>query len=203
MHTLAPILIVALLGHQPVSVAGDSLSRPSAPAGPVLRLGFTRVSAFLPGDGAQGQRPRAVEYSKAYETRLAIHHWASFATLPLFAAEYYIGQKLINDATRDSRWRGPHQAVATGIAGLFGVNTITGVWNLWDARKDPDDRVRRYVHAALMIASDAGFVATAASAPDDDRFGTQPGVAARRHRGIAAASIGTAAIGYVMMLVWK
>jgi hypothetical protein len=203
MQVLAGITIAAVLLHHPVSATGDSLRFREPTAGPVLRPAFTRVTATLSVDSAQGQRPHAVEYSRAYETRLAIHHWSSFATLPLFAAEYYVGQKLIHDAAPDSRWRGPHQAVATGVAGLFALNTVTGVWNLWDARKDPNDRVRRYVHAALMIAADAGFVATAATAPDDDGLAGSRSAAAGRHRGIAVASMGAAAVGYVMMLVWK
>ncbi len=160
----------------------------------------------LPGsDTLQGQRPRAFTYSDAYETRLAIHHWASYATLPLFAAEAVIGQKLYTDtAFSNSGLRQAHRMVALGVAGLFAVNTVTGVWNLWDARKDPEGRLRRYLHAGLMIASDVGFVWTGATGPGrrsriNGTFGSQ----ASQHRTIAIASISTATVGYLMMLVWK
>jgi hypothetical protein len=94
--------------------------------------------------------------------------------------------------------------VALGIAGLFAVNTVTGGWNLWDARKDPNGRLRRYIHAALMIVSDAGFVATGASAPGGhSRRLSNRAALERTHRGIAVASMSTALAGYVMMLVWK
>ncbi len=177
----------------------------SAPSPPVIRAEIPAVAFTLEGgDSAQGARPRAFEYSRAYETRLAIHHWASYATIPLFAAEYLLGQKLIGDTTRNARARSAHQAVALGVAGLFGVNTVTGAWNLWDARKDPNARLRRYLHASLMILSDAGFVATGASAPGG-RNQLQSNLLDRQrtHRAIAVASMGTALAGYVMMLVWK
>ena len=183
----------------------DTLVISPRSAGPVVRSTIAPVSFSLrASDSAQGQRPRAFEYSKAYETRLAIHHWASYATVPLFAAEYWLGQKLIGDTTRNAPSRGPHQAVALGIAGLFAVNTVTGGWNLWDARKDPNGRLRRYIHAALMIASDAGFVATGASAPGGQSRGQSNRLALERtHRGIAVASMSTALLGYAIMLVWK
>jgi hypothetical protein len=150
------------------------------------------------------QRPRAFQYSQMYYTRLAIHHWASYATIPLFLSEAYVGQKLYNETIRGDGLRTAHQVLAVGIAGLFGVNTITGAWNLWEARKDPNARTRRYIHAALMLASDAGFVATAATTPHHQRFlGTFDAAGARQHRAIAVASMSTALIGYVMMLVWK
>ncbi len=176
-----------------------------APSPPVIRAGIPAISFTLEnGDSTQGARPRAFEYSQAYETRLAIHHWASYATVPLFAAEYLLGQKLFSDTTRNSSTRSAHQAVALGVAGLFGVNTITGVWNLWEARKDPNARLRRYLHASLMILSDAGFVATGASAPGGrNRFQSNLLDRERTHRAIAVASMGTALAGYVMMLVWK
>ena len=92
--------------------------------------------------------------------------------------------------------------VALGLAGLFGVNTVTGLWNLWDSRKDPTGRARRYIHAALMIAADAGFVATASAAPSPRRV-TLDDPRANRHRTLAIASMSTALASYVMMLVWK
>jgi hypothetical protein len=174
--------------------------------GPELPAFIQPLRFELAGDSTQGQRPRAFTYSRAYETRLAIHHWASYATIPLFVTEYYLGQKLFGDTSRTaaSGTRNAHQVVALGVAGLFGVNTVTGVWNLWEARKDPNARLRRYLHAGLMLASDAGFVATGASAPGGrSRLGPNFDSQERTHRGIAIASMATALAGYVMMLVWK
>ena len=162
-----------------------------------------RSVLVLPAADSTFQRPRAFQYSQAYYTRLAIHHWASYATIPLFLSEAYVGQRLYSETTRSDGLRTLHQGLALGIAGLFGVNTITGAWNLWEARKDPNGRARRYIHAALMIASDAGFVATAATTPHHRFFGGIDAAGARQHRTIAIASMSTALVGYAIMLVWK
>jgi hypothetical protein len=130
---------------------------------------------------------------------LKIHKYASFATLPLFAAEFALGQSLYNDPANDSR-KGAHAALGTGLVGLFGVNTVTGVWNLWEGRHDADGRKVRILHSVLMLAADGGFVAASATAPS-----TKQGIAvfdANRstHRDIAIASIGVGTAGYLLML---
>jgi hypothetical protein len=147
----------------------------------------------------QPRRPRPVTYSDAYFTRLTIHRWGSYTMLPLFAAEVALGQNLINDSRPPSWIKSTHVGVALGIGALFTSNTVTGVWNLWESRKDPAGRTRRLVHSALMIASDAGFVATGLLAEDaghsvDGR---------NRHRTVALTSMGVAAVGGVMMWFWK
>lgn len=152
-------------------------------------------------------RPKAIEYSSLYGTRLTIHKYASYATIPLFVAEEIVGQKLYN-GTGGQGLRGTHTALATGIGVLFGVNTITGLWNLWDSRKDPAGRTRRTIHSLLMLASDAGFLATAMTAPhrEDDGFGggvTSDGGSASTHRTLAITSGSVALAGYLMMLLWK
>jgi len=188
-------------------VASGVLQQPlvaaATPVGPVLAPAFASVTpALTVADTGQRPRPRAVEYSNAYTVRLTIHRYASYATLPLFVAEYALGRSLYNQSpdSTSSSLRSAHSAVAIGIAGLFGVNTVTGGWNLWDARKDPAGRTRRYVHSALMLLSDAGFVATGALAPGHNTVDTN-----RRslHRTVAIASMSTALAGYLMMLIWK
>lgn len=155
----------------------------------------------VPADTNRG-RPRAIEYSNLYGVRLEIHRYASYATIPLFIGEYALGQNLINHPPGTSATRTAHSIVAYSIAGLVTVNTITGVWNLWESRHDPADRPRKYIHAALMILSDAGFVATGATAPGRDDFQGDPG-SARLHKQLAIGSMVTALAGYAMMLVWK
>jgi hypothetical protein len=61
-----------------------------------------------------------------------------------------------------------HLAVAAGIGALFAVDTGTGVWNLIEARKNPNHRKRRLLHGLLMLGPDAGFVTTAALGPDTE-----------------------------------
>src|SRR5690349_6804698 len=143
-------------------------------------------------------RPRSVSHSDAYYTRLTIHRWGSYTMLPLFAAEVALGQNLIND-TRPPSWiKSTHVGVALGIGALFTSNTVTGVWNLWESRNDPG-RTRRFVHSALMIASDAGFVATGILG-DEAGHSVQ---SQNRHRTVALSSMAVAAVGGAMMWLWK
>ena len=163
---------------------------------------FARLTLLAP-EQAQGQTPAQpaqriipFEYSEAYRTRAKIHRIASFATLPLFAVEGILGQSLYDNPT--SAKRGAHSGVAAAIGVLFGVNTVTGVWNLIEARHDPNGRGRRWAHGLLMLAADAGFVATAATAPDDHEDGGSSSKST--HRAIAFTSIGLATTGYLIML---
>ena len=56
-----------------------------------------------------------------------------------------------------------------------------------------------------MLASDAGFVATAALAPEgDDDFEQEEDNGDRQtHRAVAISSMGVALVSYVMMYLWK
>jgi len=103
--------------------------------------------------------PAAVEHSRAFETRGKIHKYASFATLPLFGVELALGQSLYNGTGNTDAKKGAHAAVGAGIVGLFGVNTVTGVWNMFgdEGRRDKTGRTLRLVHGLLMMAGDVGF----------------------------------------------
>jgi hypothetical protein len=124
--------------------------------------------------------------------RANIHRISSFAMLPLFGAEAVIGQSLYSDPT--SGKKDAHLIAAAGIGALFAVNTVTGVWNLLEARHDPVHRKRRVLHGVMMLGADAGFVATAALAPEPDE-GSRAA-----HRAVAFTSIGLATTGYLIML---
>jgi hypothetical protein len=152
-------------------------------------------------DDQQGRRPRAIAYSEWYGRRLTIHRLASYTMLPLFAGEYWLGNKLMNDLELASWVRPAHGTVASTLGVLFTLNTVTGVWNLWDARHDPSDRTRRTIHAVAMLAADAGMVWTASLAGENE--GGQLQVDARPHRNAALASIGVGTLGTLMMWVWK
>jgi hypothetical protein len=210
---VSPSWWMAVIGL-PWSIAADTTppvlsTPPSAPvaAGPRLEATF---QTFTPGVGVpQGsaadsgpRRPRAIEHSDFYYARLTVHRIASYAVIPAFVAEFVLGQSLYNNPPGTSGTRTAHSAAAIGVVSLFGLNTITGVWNLWDSRHDSTGRARRYIHAALMLASDAGFVAAEASAPGRRRAVRDPGSRAR-HRTIALTSMGVALTGYGMMLIWK
>lgn len=186
----------SLLGPTPSSVA-ITLPSVTAGGGPGTILAAGPVSAF----SAAPADPQVVEYSDAYFTRLTIHRWASYLTLPLFVGQYVVGQKLINGQGSDGL-RGVHGALAGGLAGLFAVNTVTGGLNALEARKDPEGKNRRTLHTALMLLADAGFVATGMLAREnesDHGFAATP-ANNNTHRNVALASMGTALVGYAIML---
>lgn len=163
-------------------------------------------------------RPRAIEYSDAYATRVRIHRIGSYAMLPIFASEWVLGERLMQQNHAD--WVKPaHVIVATGLGALFVVNTATGVWNLVESRKDPAGRARRLLHSVLMIAADAGFAYTGMIAGDDDedesfddrfRLSVANASGARessddrtRHKNAALVSMGISTVGTAMMWLWK
>lgn len=170
---------------------------------PLLTASARALTAAIPDpQAAPRPRPMAFEYSDGYRTRLKVHKYASFATLPLFAAQFAVGQKLYNGTGSDST-RSLHGALAAGTGVLFGVNTITGVWNLAEGRKDPNHRTKRMVHGILMAVADAGFVATGLMTPESEggEFGFEGGGTSRStHRTVALTSMGIATVGYLIML---
>jgi hypothetical protein len=148
-------------------------------------------------------RRKAIEYSGSYNTRLTIHRIASYTELPLFVAEYFVGTKVLDDE-RDhpgvrSSSKGTHTLIATGLEGLFAVNTVTGVWNLIESRHEPEGRARRWIHGILMLIADAGFAATASAGGSAEGGGTN----GDHHRTLALGSMGVATIATVMMWLWK
>jgi hypothetical protein len=152
------------------------------------------------------RRPRAIEYTDAYYTRLTIHRYGSYAMIPLFVAEYSLGQNLMNDASPASWMKPAHGVVAGGVGVLFGLNSITGAWNLWESRSDPAGRTRRIVHSVMMIVADAGFAATGATAPGHDHGFTNYNDYLHRqrvHRDLAIGSIALSTVGGGMMWFWK
>jgi len=190
---LSGIWVLCLWG----SVAGgqNTLTTPAA-----QRAGISAESDSV----KPRPRPHAIEYSDAYATRLEIHKIGSYLMLPMFATEYYLGERLIQGKASHTE-RSVHAGVALGIGGLFTVNTVTGAWNLWDSRKDPSGRTKRIVHSVLMTAADAGFALAAASAGDDDDEGGrgEGGDDANTHKAIALTSIGISTVGTVLMWFFK
>lgn len=148
----------------------------------------------------QRRRRKAFEYSDAYATRLKIHKWASYATIPLFVAQGVTGEEMYRSyrtGTAPAAWaRNTHGALAGTLGALFAVNTVTGGLNLWEGRNNPNGRTRRFIHSFLMLAADGGFALTAALA-ENERY-SQAG--RDRHKNAAIIS-GSAALGsYLIML---
>ena len=160
---------------------------------------------MAPDDTTPARRRKAVEVSDAYATRLKIHYIASFATLPIFAAQAIVGEQLFhaeqNGHPPSTSLRQTHDAIAITLGALFVTNSVTGSMNWWETRHQVPGRTWRTIHAALMLLSDAGFAYTA-SLGERGAFLKRGGNPARDlHRNWAEISVGTALVGYVMM--WK
>jgi hypothetical protein len=183
---------VAPVAANPFAVSFAANPPPSAPSR--LRLSYSEAQTT----GARRAVP--VEYSEAYKVRARIHKIASFATLPLFGAMYYVGQDLYNHPGQSESKKGLHGGLAATTAVLFGVNSLTGAWNLWEGRKDTNHRTRRMVHGILMLAADAGFVATGMLAPDDEEGRGSSGNRRDTHRTVAVTSMAVATVSYLVML---
>jgi hypothetical protein len=195
----------------PVQHAKDvwhvSWTTPDPVAAPAPTLHFDlgdEATSVDPGDQTVRRRPVVIEYSDAYRKRLKIHKYASFAMLPLFAAELAIGQSLYNSSANVGGKRTAHGWIGAGIMGLFGLNTVTGAWNMFgEGRKDPNGRTLRLVHGLLMMAADVGFVATTRSGPNSRSFRHALTFETDKvtHRNIAVASMSVATVGYLIMLL--
>jgi len=165
---------------------------------PAIDARLVQTTARFASNDTLPRRRHAVEYSDWYYRRLQVHKWGSYAELPVFAAEYWLGNKLISRTDIPPSWVKPtHVGVALGLGGLFTVNTLTGLWNLYDSRKNTDDRALVWSHSALMLASDAGFAITGLLG-DNAKHTTADG---NLHRNFGLGSMGLAAAGTVLMWV--
>jgi len=187
-----PSVSIALLLAQ-LAVAAPRL----APAPDTAAVVPPRAGAPLPLERFGSPADSVFEYSPAYYTRLDIHRYGSYAMLPLFAFQYLAGQQLFEKSSAAPAWaREGHGVAATAVAGLFAVNTVTGLWNLWEGRRDPQDRRRKLFHAVLMLAADAGFTATGLLADEAEESASKRST----HRSVALMSVGAATVGYLSMV---
>jgi hypothetical protein len=170
-----------------------AIPAPAVPA-PVV-VSSEALALLADAQAAQRPRPAAFEYSDAYQTRRKIHVYASLAMLPLFVTQFALGDSLWDNATEGKHTA--HVVVGSSIGVLFGVNTVTGVWNLWEGRKNPTGRARRLTHGLMMLGADAGFFATALLAPGDG------GGDRDTHRAVALTSMGVATASYLFMLLTR
>lgn len=137
------------------------------------------------------------DLSDAYYRRLGVHRAASYAMLPLFALQFAAGSQLLEKSSDAPQWaKVGHRVGATGVAVLFATNLVTGIPNLIEARREPQDRGRRTFHSVMMLTAAAGFTATGLLA---ERAEGSPS-ARERHRAVAYSSMSVATIGYASML---
>lgn len=203
MITSALALLIALAGpSDTVRVVPDSASAirvDDALARMPARLALP-VSLQMQEDTIPRRR-RSIEVSDWYERRLRIHRYGAYATIPLFAFQAAAGNELYHKGDAADGWaKNGHRVGATALATVFGVNTVTGLWNLWDSRAVEQGRTRRTIHTLLMLASDAGFAYAGIKLSEDAE---ESSAARRRHRNTAYASMGVAVTGAGMMFLWR
>lgn len=174
-----------------VAVPPDTVPTPrDTVAGPVQSSLAVAVRAS--GDTVPRRR-RSVEVSEWYERRLRIHRYGAYAVIPLFTVQAIAGNEVFKDPRTAPGWaKTTHRVGAAGLATVFTLNTVTGLWNLWDSRSVTQDRTRRTAHALLMLASDAGFTYAGVRLSSEAENSLQK---RREHRAWAYGSMATALTG--------
>jgi hypothetical protein len=148
-------------------------------------------------DTTKRKRPPLVEYSEVYGTRLGIHRVLSYAMIPLFIGSAYTGFQLRNKREQAPQWtRDIHGPLAAGTAIVFGMNTLTGVWNLYEGRKDPTDRKKKLIHSALFLAAGVGFTYVTAAGDNIHESGRSN----VWHRNVALGSMGISLVSWSIMM---
>ena len=205
----ALVLAQALVSLAP-TVENTSMLAPVVTA---ASLTFEDSPMFAPEAGWFAQLPDTVRsgailLSDGYYTRLDIHRYAGYATLPLFAIEYLAGQKLLEKGSEAPLWAEKvHKPVAYLVAGVFTLNTVTGLMNLAEASKVSRGKKRRWVHSIMMLAADAGFIYGATVAPSTAKIDARIAAGKRGgwtpHKAATVASMGVSTFAYLMMYIWK
>lgn len=171
---------------------------------PRPRLAVANPAAFLRLTGGLAdtlaRRQDLVEYSDLYGIRAEMHRILSWAMIPLFVGSAYTGFQLRNKGDAAPQWtRDAHGPLAAGTAILFGVNTVTGLWNLVEGRKDPEGRGRRILHGALFLAAGAGFAYVTAAGDNIHASGR----ANHWHRDVALGSMTVSVVSWSLMAVFR
>ena len=194
----ATALLLALQGPQLVPPADSTTPRAVGPTVATARV-------LAPADTVR-RRPRAVEVGEGYELRLRVHRYTAYLVPALFAVQYVAGQKLYDEATGGADapdWAKPlHKGNALALGTAFTLNTVTGAWNLWETRSQPEGRPLRLLHAASMLAANGIFLYTGTMLDDDDG-GTfeQRKSDRRRHRTLALTGMGITLVSGTTMLL--
>lgn len=197
--TACLLLGTVLVGSDGSSVGSTALAD-TADHRVTVRTDSLPVPLALPATSdTVRRRPRAIEVSDSYELRLRIHRYASVTMVPLFVAQSVAGNQLYVNGGPNPAWaKTLHNAGAAGLGVLFTVNTVTGLWNLWESRDIEAGRTKRWLHSGFMLASDAGFTYAGVKL-SKDATRTQEG--RDRHRRVAYISMSSALAGYAVMLI--
>jgi hypothetical protein len=157
------------------------------------------VPVDTPSPPMRRPRPRAVEVSDWYNRRLTVHRALSYATIPLFAFQYAAGSQIWDKGADAPGWaRTGHRIGAATLAGVFAVNTVTGLWNLWDSRGVEQGRLLRTAHALSMLTADAGFTWAGAKLSEQAETSFDK---RRLHKTVALSSMGITMVSALAMKV--
>jgi hypothetical protein len=171
-------------------VAEAAPAMDTEPAGPLV----------APAD-TNRKRPKVVEVSEWYSRRLTIHRDVAYATIPVFAVQYAAGEQLFKKSSNAPTWAKTfHRVGATALAGMFTVNTVTGLWNLWDSRSVSQGRVLRTVHALAMLSADGAFTYAGAKLSNEAETSADK---RSLHRTIALSAMGVTIASGVAMKLWN
>jgi hypothetical protein len=146
-------------------------------------------------------RPRAIEISDWYNRRLVIHRSLSYTVIPIFGAQWFAGERIYKHGNEAPDWaKTTHRAGATALAGIFTVNTVTGLWNLWDSRAAPQGRGLRTFHALTMLAAEAGFTYAGVKLSKDAETDFNK---RREHRTVALSSMAVTVVSALAMKLYN
>jgi hypothetical protein len=168
---------------------------------PVSR-GATDVTTLGADDDTIPRRRRkSVEVSEWYSRRLTVHRYTAYSVLPVFALQYAAGSQLYTKGAGAPTWaKTMHRVGATALAGMFTVNTVTGLWNWWDSRSVEQNRILRTVHALTMLGTDFAFSYTGAKLSNEAENSADK---RRLHREVALVSIGVSVASGLVMKIWN
>lgn len=186
LSSALPLFLFAIVGNADTAIRDTSLT---ARMPPQTVADTPRV------------RPRAVEVSDWYGRRLEIHRALSYTVIPIFGAQWFAGERIYKHGNEAPEWaKTMHRAGATALAGIFTVNTVTGLWNLWDSRHTPQGRTLRTVHALTMLAADAGFTYAGVKLSKDAETDFNK---RRQHRTLALSSMALTVLSGVAMKLYN
>lgn len=168
---------------------------------PVYRSATDGTTLRADDDTIPRRRRKSVDISEWYSRRLTVHRYIAYSTLPVFALQYAAGSQLYTKGASAPTWaKTMHRVGATALAGMFTVNTVTGVWNWWDSRSVEQNRVLRTIHALTMLGTDFAFSYTGAKLSNEAE---NSGDKRRLHRKVALWSIGVSTASGLAMKIWN
>lgn len=180
-------------GCEPAGVSAGTVSDP-APS-PGLSASPVVPKRQVPFCSPSVPRQPEDDGGEWYGRRLALHRYSAWAAVAAFPVEIYTGSRLLDDGADPDWVRDTHTGTVWVLGTTFTMNTVTGVWNWWDSRREPEGRRWRNAHALVMVAADAAMFATARAGQAAAR-----GESRERHQTLAFTTVGLTAVGHLMML---